>query len=190
MNQIKMLGFDTRRLESWCGVDRVNESLRQNRFLGCRCCFWNLALLTISSRWSTPLLAFCQSSLSALLLPSFLLSFLHDSPFCIYLFLHLILPWIDSFTSGALTDKCCWLTNLSGQHVCLLNPRPRFPISCGYLAPQSLSMCPKLVLFTFCHKSGVICISEVIDISPGNLDSSLCFFQPSTSHDVLCIEVK
>ena len=35
------------------------------------------------------------------------------------------------------------------------------------------------VLFTFCHKGGVICISEVIDTSPGNLDSSLCFFQPS-----------
>ena len=34
------------------------------------------------------------------------------------------------------------------------------------------------------------CISEVIDISPGNLDSSLCFFQPSISHDVLCVEVK
>ena len=29
--------------------------------------------------------------------------------------------------------------------------------------------------------------AEVIDISPGNLDSSLCFFQPSISHDVLCI---
>ena len=28
------------------------------------------------------------------------------------------------------------------------------------------------------HKGGVICISEVIDISPGNLDSSLCFIQP------------
>ena len=26
--------------------------------------------------------------------------------------------------------------------------------------------------FTFCHKGGVICISEVIDISPSNLDSS------------------
>ena len=39
----------------------------------------------------------------------------------------------------------------------------------------------------FCHKGGVICISEAIDISPGNLDSSLCFFQPSVSHDVLCI---
>ena len=40
-------------------------------------------------------------------------------------------------------------------------------------------------LFTFCHKGGVICISEVIDISPGNLDSSLCFFQPSVSHGSL-----
>jgi len=31
-------------------------------------------------------------------------------------------------------------------------------------------------LFTFCHKGGVICISEVIDISSSNLDSSLFFF--------------
>ena len=35
-----------------------------------------------------------------------------------------------------------------------------------------------------------ICISEIIDISPGNLDFSLCFLQPSISHDALCIEVK
>ena len=34
---------------------------------------------------------------------------------------------------------------------------------------------------------GVICLSEVTDISPSNLDSSLCSFQPSVSHDVLCI---
>ena len=33
-------------------------------------------------------------------------------------------------------------------------------------------------LFGFYHKGGVICTSEVIDISAGNLDSSLCFFQP------------
>src|SRR5574338_20678 len=45
-------------------------------------------------------------------------------------------------------------------------------------------------LFTFCHKGGVICISELINISPGNLDSSLCFFQPSVFHDVLCLKVK
>ena len=37
------------------------------------------------------------------------------------------------------------------------------------------------------NQDGVIGISEVIDISPGNLDSSLCFLQPSMSHDVLCI---
>ena len=40
------------------------------------------------------------------------------------------------------------------------------------------------------EKGGVICISEVIDISPSNLDSSLCFFQSRVSHDVLYIEVK
>ena len=31
---------------------------------------------------------------------------------------------------------------------------------------------------------------EVIDISPSNLDSGLCFIQPSISHDVLCIYIK
>ena len=39
----------------------------------------------------------------------------------------------------------------------------------------------------FCHKGGVICISEVIAISSGNLDSSLCFNQPGILYDVLCI---
>ena len=32
---------------------------------------------------------------------------------------------------------------------------------------------------------GIICLSEVIGISPSNLDSSLCFTQPSVSHDIL-----
>ena len=44
----------------------------------------------------------------------------------------------------------------------------------------------KRLFFTFCHKGGIICIFEVIDISLGNLDSSLCFIQPGISHDVLC----
>ena len=34
-------------------------------------------------------------------------------------------------------------------------------------------------LFTLCHKGGVICISEVIDISPGNLDSSCASSSPA-----------
>ena len=38
--------------------------------------------------------------------------------------------------------------------------------------------------------SSSICISEVIDISPSNLYSSLCFLQPSISHDVLCLDIK
>ena len=35
-----------------------------------------------------------------------------------------------------------------------------------------------------------MCIYEVTDISPGNLDFSLWFIQPGILHDVLCIEVK
>ena len=38
-----------------------------------------------------------------------------------------------------------------------------------------------------CHKGGVICISEVIDISPSDLGSRLCFTHPSISPDVFCI---
>ena len=29
-------------------------------------------------------------------------------------------------------------------------------------------------------------VARSLDISPSNLDSSICFFQPSISHDVLC----
>ena len=43
----------------------------------------------------------------------------------------------------------------------------------------------KRLFIAFCHKGGVICISEVIDISPSSLYSSLCFILPSILHDVL-----
>ena len=59
-----------------------------------------------------------------------------------------------------------------------------------FRSPLSLSSRGFLAPLHFLDKGGVICISEVIDISPGSLDSSLCFFQPSISHDVLCIQVK
>ena len=51
----------------------------------------------------------------------------------------------------------------------MLSFKPTFPLS-----PLSLSTRGTLVLH-FRHKGGVICISEVVDISPGNLDSNLCF---------------
>ena len=51
-------------------------------------------------------------------------------------------------------------------------------------SPLSLSSRGPLL---FLPLGGVICISEVTDISPGSLDSSLCFIQCIISHDVLCI---
>ena len=41
--------------------------------------------------------------------------------------------------------------------------------------------------FTFCHYGDIIRISEVVDIFPGNLDSSLWVIQLSISYDVPCI---
>ena len=52
-------------------------------------------------------------------------------------------------------------------------------------SPLSLSSRGFWVPLHFLHKGGVICISEIVDISPSNLDSTSCFFQPSISHDVL-----
>ena len=43
----------------------------------------------------------------------------------------------------------------------------------------SLSSRGSTILLHFLHKGGVICISEVIDISPSNLDSSLCSSSPA-----------
>ena len=54
-------------------------------------------------------------------------------------------------------------------------------------SPLSSSSRGSLASLGFCHKGSVICIPEVIDISPGNLDSNLCFIQPGISHDVLCM---
>ena len=64
----------------------------------------------------------------------------------------------------------------------MLNFNPTFSLSSFHFHQEAFQ-----VLFTLCHKGGGICISEVVDISPSNLDSNLCFIQPSISHDVLCI---
>ena len=45
-------------------------------------------------------------------------------------------------------------------------------------------------LFSYSSLSAIRVVSSaymIIGISPGNLDFSLCFCQPSVSHDVLCI---
>jgi len=60
-------------------------------------------------------------------------------------------------------------------------------LSQPFHSPLSLSSRGSSVPLCFCHKVAVICISDVIGISPGNLDSTLCLNQPSISHDILCI---
>ena len=46
----------------------------------------------------------------------------------------------------------------------MLSFKPTFSLSTFHFHQEAFEF-----LFTFCHKGGVICISEVIDISPGNL---------------------
>ena len=78
------------------------------------------------------------------------------------------LPWSDG-------TRCYDLSFLN------VEPKVNFFTLLFPFHPEALQF-----LFAFFHKGGVICISGVIDISPGNLDSSLCFIQPRISNDVLC----
>ena len=68
----------------------------------------------------------------------------------------------------------------------MLSFKPSFSLSSFTFLKRFFSS----FLFAFCHKGGVIYISEVIDISPDNLDSNLFFIQPGISHDALCIQIK
>ena len=107
---------------------------------------------------------------------------------------HLLISWLQSPSAVILERK-----KIKSVTVSILSPSichlawDRMPWSlffeCWVLSqlfhsPLSLS---KGSLVAFCHKGGVIFVFEVIDISPSNLDSSLCFLQLSISHDVLCI---
>ena len=62
----------------------------------------------------------------------------------------------------------------------IMSFKPTFSLSCFTFIKRLFSSSLSAI-------GNIICLSEVIDISPGNLDSSLCFLQPSISHDVLCI---
>ena len=59
---------------------------------------------------------------------------------------------------------------IKSSHLLLLSFKPYFFTFLFYLHQEILYL-----FFTFCHKGGVIYISEVIDISPSNFDSSLWF---------------
>ena len=55
----------------------------------------------------------------------------------------------------------------------MLSFKPAFPLSYFTFIKRLFSSS-----LLSAHKGGVICTSEIIDISPSNLDSSLCFIQP------------
>ena len=63
----------------------------------------------------------------------------------------------------------------------MLNFKPTFHSSLSPSSRSSLVPCHFLLL------NGIICISEVADITSGSLDSSLWFIQPGIFHEVLCI---
>ena len=64
------------------------------------------------------------------------------------------------------------------------------PVSWSLLRFMSIELVMHLTIYASYHKCGIIYISEVINISPGNLDSTLYFIQSSILHDVLCMQVK
>ena len=60
-----------------------------------------------------------------------------------------------------------------------------FFIVCFHPHQEALSF-----FFTLCRYSGIICISEVVDIHPRKLDSSWCFIQPDILCDVDCKKIQ
>ena len=69
------------------------------------------------------------------------------------------------------------LLNMLSRLVISFLPRSKHLLISWLQSPSAVVLEPKKI------KSD----TEVIDISPSNLDSSLCFFQPSVFHDVRCI---
>ena len=97
------------------------------------------------------------------------------------------LPRIKSFNFMAVVSIC---SDFGAQKYCFHCFSIYLPWSDGtrchdlglsqlFHSPLSLSSKGSLFFFTFCHKGGVICISEVIDISPGNLDSHCASSNPA-----------
>ena len=75
-----------------------------------------------------------------------------------------------------------WSDGTGCHDLCFLSFKPTFSLSTFTFIKR---------LFSSSSLSAIKVVSSaylrLFDISPSNLDSSLCFLQPSISHDVLCI---
>ena len=97
-------------------------------------------------------------------------------------------PKIKSVTVSTVSPSICHEVKGSDAMILvfwMLSFKPAFSFS-SFTFNQRLVL---LFLFTFYHKGGDICISEVIDTSLGNLDSSSCFIEPGISHDVFAYKL-
>ena len=107
---------------------------------------------------------------------------------------HLLISWLQSPSAVILEPKKIKSVSVSifSPSIChgvmeldaMILVSECWVLSQLFHSPLSFSSRGSLVLLC---KGGVICISEVTDIFPDNLDSSLCFIQTSISHDVLSI---
>ena len=91
---------------------------------------------------------------------------------------------IESVTVSIVSTSIChYVIGLDAMILVfwMLNFKPTFSLF-SFTFFKRLSSSSLLSAIRWCHR-----ISEVIDICPGNLDSSLCFIQPSILHDALCI---
>ena len=108
---------------------------------------------------------------------------------------HLLISWLQSASAVILVPpkRKSVTVSIVSPSLCHELMRPDamifffWMLSFESTLSSPLSITSRGYLVHFFHKGGVICISEVIDISPSNLDSSLFFIQPSVSHDVLCV---
>ena len=137
--------------------------------------------------FATPWTAACQASLSFTVSQSLLKLMSIES---LMLSNHLILLPSSLFCLQSFPDlsqnqglfPISWLFTSGGQSIGASASVSILPINIQGWFPLGLTD-----LISLQSKSGIICISKVVVISPGNLDSSLWFIQPSISYDVLCI---
>ena len=87
-----------------------------------------------------------------------------------WIFQKRILEWVAISFSRRSFQPRDWtqVSLIVGRHFTIWATRECRALSQLFHSPLSLSSRGSYFFFTFCHKCGVICISEVIDISPSN----------------------
>ena len=124
------------------------------------------------------------------MLSRFLIAFLPRSK-------HLLISWLQSPSAVILEPKKIKSVTVSTVSPSICHEVMGLDALIFFFLMLSFNLTFSLYFFTFIKSlcssssfpamSGVICLSEVIVISPGNLDSTLCFIQPRILHDVPCI---